>query len=344
MLLNFLQKEETVIILYVLDSILTKLQEATTFFQASDLKFFDALPKINEVLSYINNLVRNENYSLSLIDDAKKFFQNILAEISSKRTNQLLSKNKKKMKKETILFANITESMQDNIIDTFKNFAKELLLNIQIKFIDNDLNERKIFYKEVMLFSPKSLLNKDINYDAISLTTISLFTGIEESIILKQLKAISIGFKQFFEQKYCNNDGIETNLTNSLVLSISGNESFTDSNYSSESDDGTNICQNTDVKEHVMQWNYLREFLMTENNKNMCKELFDVYKYILTLPLTQNKCEGDFSKLKQVKNSSRSIISDRMLENVILIDLGRTNIPDNAHAEIINMIAKASDP
>lgn len=348
-LFNFFQKEETVVILFVLHSILSKLQGVTNFLQSSNLKIFEVLPKIQQVYEYIHNLVNNENALQTLIKEAKIFFKKVLKEISVKKTNDLLSKSKKNI--ETIQFSTLDKEMEENILNTFKSFSRDLLLNLQLKFIDNDLKENKSFYKEVMYFSPKSLNNR-IDYNTISLSNISVYTGIEEHTILNQLKSVASNFKQFVEKglrnnlrsSVCNNDNasnvsVDTALSNSIdSLSL-----YDNSNAFYELNDESNTTDPKKNKEqHVTEWKLLKEFITTENNKNQYKELLDVYKYILSIPLTQNKCESDFSKLKTTKNSSRSIMGDKMLQNIMLINLGRSYVPDNAHPEIINMIGISS--
>jgi hypothetical protein len=53
------------------------------------------------------------------------------------------------------------------------------------------------------------------------------------------------------------------------------------------------------------------------------KELYTVYKYLLTLPLTQVTCERTFSKLKLLKTRLRSTTSQENLECLFLMQCER---------------------
>lgn len=83
-------------------------------------------------------------------------------------------------------------------------------------------------------------------------------------------------------------------------------------------------------------WQYLSELLIAKNKENIYKELIDTYKYIISLPVTQNKCESDFSVLKRVKNCNK------LMEDILLINLGRELLPEYVHTQIIDMIANSS--
>lgn len=47
--------------------------------------------------------------------------------------------------------------------------------------------------------------------------------------------------------------------------------------------------------------------------------ILKIYKYVATLPSTQEKCERDFSKLKLTKTRLRSSLCEESLENLIII-------------------------
>lgn len=49
------------------------------------------------------------------------------------------------------------------------------------------------------------------------------------------------------------------------------------------------------------------------------EHVLELYKYVARLPSTQVKCERDFSKLKLTKTRLRSSLSEKSLENLMLI-------------------------
>lgn len=50
------------------------------------------------------------------------------------------------------------------------------------------------------------------------------------------------------------------------------------------------------------------------------KKLFDVYKFLLTIPLTQVTCERSFSNLKLIKTRLRSTLTQPNLESIIMMN------------------------
>lgn len=261
------------------------------------MKIFDALPKIEEIYNYIANLANRESYILSLLERAKNFFQNFVTVLSSGKTSTIfLNKNQQRP-----YISNSNANFDAEIIKTFKNFANDLLLNIQTKFINNDFNQRKMLYKEIMYLSPKSLLSQEINYDTICINNIGHYV-IDQDIIRDQLKILACDFKEF-----CNKNPIQG-------FSQSASE----------------------------QWQSLKELLTAEDTKVKYKDLIDLYKHIITIPLNQNKCESDFSLLKRMKCYTRSVMGNTMMENIMLISLGRESIPDYVHSELIDSIGNSS--
>jgi len=61
---------------------------------------------------------------------------------------------------------------------------------------------------------------------------------------------------------------------------------------------------------------------------------------VLTLACTQVRCERTFSKLKYIKTKLRFLISQDVMENVLLINIERDFPVDND--TVINHIAKSS--
>ena len=60
--------------------------------------------------------------------------------------------------------------------------------------------------------------------------------------------------------------------------------------------------------------------LCSESFENLCS----VYKYLLTLSITQCSCERSFSKLKIIKSRLRSTLTQHHLESIMLISVEKT--------------------
>lgn len=72
------------------------------------------------------------------------------------------------------------------------------------------------------------------------------------------------------------------------------------------------------------------------------KELYIVYKYLLTLPLTQVTCERSFSKLKLLKTRLRATISQDNLENLFLMQCERDILNQVDGNRIIDKMCSSS--
>lgn len=71
--------------------------------------------------------------------------------------------------------------------------------------------------------------------------------------------------------------------------------------------------------------------------------IYRLYKYIAMLPSTQVKCERDFSKMKATKTRLRSTLSDKSLENLMVISTG-SNVFKNINLDdmLADIIASSS--
>lgn len=147
------------------------------------------------------------------------------------------------------------------------------------------------------------------------------------------------------EKECINNLTSDTTLSDSDKSSNSVDENESEHSKDNDDIDNSHISHDKLIidfeKEYAMQWQLLKEFLI--DNKAKYKELYNSYKYIISLPVTQVKCETDFSLLKRVKNYSRTLMSNKMLESIMIISLGRELIPDSTHPEIINLIGNSSN-
>ena len=71
-------------------------------------------------------------------------------------------------------------------------------------------------------------------------------------------------------------------------------------------------------------------------------ELYIAYKYLITLSVTQVKCERCFSTLKFVKNRLRSTMAQNNLESVMLMYMHKTLLHESSNEKFIDIFAKSS--
>jgi len=67
-------------------------------------------------------------------------------------------------------------------------------------------------------------------------------------------------------------------------------------------------------------------------------ELFKVYKFLLTIPLTQVTCERSFSKLKIIKTRLRSCLTQDNLESLFLMNCERELLADITPDRVVDIM------
>lgn len=71
-------------------------------------------------------------------------------------------------------------------------------------------------------------------------------------------------------------------------------------------------------------------------------ELFEVYKFLLTIPLTQVTCERSFSKLKIIKTRLRSCLTQDNLESLLLMNCERELLVNITPDQVIDSMCEYS--
>jgi hypothetical protein len=71
-------------------------------------------------------------------------------------------------------------------------------------------------------------------------------------------------------------------------------------------------------------------------------ELFEVYKFLLTIPLTQVMCERSFSKLKIMITRFRSCLTQDNLESLFFMNYERELLASIRLAQVIDLICEQS--
>lgn len=72
------------------------------------------------------------------------------------------------------------------------------------------------------------------------------------------------------------------------------------------------------------------------------RNLFLVYKYVLTLSCTQVRCETTFSKLKYILNRLRNCLSQNKLEHFLIMNIEKDILMNINNEDVINNISQRS--
>lgn len=73
------------------------------------------------------------------------------------------------------------------------------------------------------------------------------------------------------------------------------------------------------------------------------ENVYRIYKFLLTLPMIQVKCERDFSKLKVIKTRLRATLTNENLESLLLMSVERDIVCDVENEEVINRLCALSE-
>lgn len=71
--------------------------------------------------------------------------------------------------------------------------------------------------------------------------------------------------------------------------------------------------------------------------------IYQLYKYVATLPSTQVKCERDFSKMKIIKSRLRSSLGDEKLESLVIISTESDMFQNIDLEDVLNEVIASSD-
>lgn len=268
----------------------------------------------HDILTVLEKTTRNLQKSAlplsDMIDQISRLYQGISIYLDDAKQHALISK--------AIEFANnVTARIYaDNDITLQKGFFANIFCkrNITVfirEFIDTiQIQLQSRFFEE---FKTNELFYKDIHF----LNPSSFQTYIPNENNLRVL---------------CQQAGIE--------------HSDTLSQFEKLRDQFLNFVENNNEYEKSKQnekIDWLIKFLYQNNNRTTFKNILELYKYIFSLPCTEVKAERDFSQLRLLKTDKRSVLSDKLLENDMLILLNKDLLSDIDFKDIVNKLAGTSN-
>lgn len=169
--------------------------------------------------------------------------------------------------------------------------------------------------------------------------------NIDESVAEKELRVLIFDFMRY--QKHPGYVSVLAN-TDSDDDSDSGEEEL-NVLIENESDIDETTADLQSSKIHVMYktcycFKCILKYIGDENErKEKFANIFKLYKYIAMIPSTQVKCERDFSKMKITKTRLRANLSDKSLENLMLISLESNMLEHISLDDIVDHIVAKSN-
>lgn len=206
----------------------------------------------------------------------------------------------------------------------FKIETYNFILDIMIKSMEKRFVNNSELLKDCICLDPKNFKNIKSGLPENSLLKLAELTKISVHILISELQQFAIQFDSItknFNDTFSKND-----------LSFD-NESDSEPELNIDHSLECNTCNNC----LRCAFNILYEIVQQSGSFN---NIYLAYKFVLTIPCTQVTCERTFSKLKNIKTKLRSLISQDIMEALLMINIERDYVVDKEI--VVNTIAKSS--
>jgi len=339
-LLGRLTRYETVLTAMLFLQIFKFTTALSDYLQTSGLDYIQAWRKIDGT---IKSLKENQREFLPVSAAAKIFIEFVSSVIWENESDidielELPEKRRKTIPKRSGENSSTNHNIGDG--DTPENVYKIKTFNVVMDNIIACLEFRfsgsKELYCDLELFDPRrfeEIAKNGIHSEAIH-KICELLPHIDKHKLGEQL----LSFVKFWPQisKTDIRDVYDVHQNQSNLLEDSDLEDF---EYSQENND--NMCSRKKKCNSCLLCvtNVIYEFNMYSLEYN---ELFEVYKFLLTIPLTQVTCERSFSKLKIIKTRLRSCLTQDNLESLFLMNCERELLADITPDRVMDLMCDNS--
>lgn len=316
--LNSWLRYDNVVVAFTLHKVFSLVSPTTKFLQTMGLNILDGVRSLKKCKHRLQEFKESlENW----IEEAHKFVEN---------TNSLLSKDEQIRSLDCECSISVpTEDERQKKINLIKNTFFNFIQKLEDEIVEKVLtqfDDSDSIHHEMSFLDPLTAEEKYSNREnLISLRKLCEINKIpDEEAVINELKKFTSEFSQYLNRSemvsFLNdtnefeNETTDAN-TEQLALLIE-----------SESD-----CEETlaDLEYVPIQSMYekkcscidciLKYLSLNQERIKTYEHVLELYKYVARLPSTQVKCERDFSKLKLTKTRLRSSLSEKSLENLMLI-------------------------
>lgn len=344
----------------ILNEIFSVLKPTTKRLQGCGLGLADAM---SDIKSLHTNLMKLKADSRTLLLNAKEFIQKL---------NSIL------LSDELVVAVNMggdllrVEQGEEDNDETFITDVINPLIDALLSEIDNRFfkaNEDVSLLNELRFLDLNILRSTKNNNESqnISLSNLCYINNIQnEPNVVQEL----INFESEFTKKNSQSESDCTNIYSALldtdeddlderIFNTYDRENSDDGHEDSDENDENIFINDRDDSDDVEDefdktlasnekkncscidciLKYFREY---EDAKSKFQNLYKIYKYAAVLPITEVKCERDFSKLKLTKNARRSSLKEPNLENLMIISAEADILNKIDIEDIVNAIAHSS--
>lgn len=314
--LNSWVKFENIVTTYMLHTVFTLINETCVFLQKSGLSFVDGIKSLKECCQKLNIVVERID---SYLEEAHEYVKN------------------------TIELLNADEELQSHHIEFLhlptEEDSQEIILRVQIEIcsfvrtLQNRINNHILvqfdhddsIHCEMQSLDPSYLMDSD---EPICIGKLCEINNVDQNIAKQELRDLIFQFLQYQNRsqhvsvlnnnnKYENCDeDCDDDCDEHITVLIEEESDFEETTAGVHFE---SVKFETIKKTCYCSLCILKYIGANDERKKEFKNIFKLYKYIALIPCTQVKCERDFSKMKLTKTRLRASLSDKNLQNLMLI-------------------------
>lgn len=339
-ILNSWMKYENVAITFILNKIFLLTSPTTKFLQKCGLNFLSAIDSLRTLRE---NLEVGKKLIATYIEDADEFIGKV---------NNLLSKDEEIVGLSCNCCIKLPtedekQEINSELIIIFEKYIEKLQFELDERILIH-FDDPQSIYHEISILDPRNaekiFSNEESEVHMKKLCDVNNI--LNENRAIEELRTFATEFLS-----YQNRPQLESILeNNSIVYSdCEPDEGPINYNHQCENDveEITADTKNVEFQLAKKKICYCCECILKfiSNNASRMKRfesIYKIYRYVAMLPMTQVKCERDFSKMKITKNRLRASLSEKSLENLMIIST-ECDMFENINLEsIIDLVIASS--
>lgn len=321
-ILNSWLNYENIVTTFILDKIFLLTVPVTKYLQKCGLNILDAVKLLKESK---DELKKGKTMLRTYIQEAEKFVQ---------ETNNLLSNDPEIVALDCDCRIILPEKEQkkeidDEIIDDFQEFIERLLSEIDTRILLH-FDDPENIYCEISnldILKAKDVFSHQPN--VVQLGKLCKSNNIlSESMAIDELKMLAVDFFTYQNRPQFEAVFNKSNFMHSDDESIDFDQELINFVIEDETDIEETSANIQNIEFHHLNKKIcyccecvLKYINVDDARKKKYENIHKIYQYVAMLPITQVKCERDFSKLKITKNRLRSNMSEKLLENLMIISV-----------------------
>lgn len=326
--LNFWLKYENTIMAFVLHRIYSLLEITTKYLQHYSLHILDGIKSLKHSIENLNDALDHLD---TYIEEAEEFV---------KCVNSLLAKDQEiKLLDSACSFILPADDEVCELNARIKNVFHEFITifkNEAERIILKDFDDSDSIYTEILYLNPRHARENEKSISFKKICAINNITN--ENGAVEEMKKFLSDFENHvtIESALKYNDKIDDD---GISLIIETEDDLLETGVAIEDANVKFIP----LHDNCYCFQCILKFFALNDRMNIYKNVYQLYKFVATLPSTQVKCERDFSKMRIVKSRLRSCLGDDSLESLMIISAESSMFGKIDLEDLIDSIIQTSD-